>query len=206
MSLASARPLSSRSASLVTSEISPDSSAAAAGRGRPASRISRAFDSPIIRCSRQLTPNSAPDRPMLMNAEWNTALSLQRMTSQANATAMPPPAAGPRTVAISGCGQARMAFIRSRSTQSPFGPSRSASGVPPALRSAPDENARPAPRRTTTRTAVFRRRASKCASMPSATGWFIAFSRSGRFIVRRWMPSPRSSATRMSLLMSPPPL
>ena len=54
------------------------------------------------RGSIQLTPMSQPDSPMRTNATLKRADSLHTRTSDASASAKPPPAHGPLTAAITG--------------------------------------------------------------------------------------------------------
>src|ERR1700693_822997 len=119
--------------------------------------------------------------------------------SQASATFIPAPAAAPLTAATIGLDMVRMRTINcdperssgSRRFTSPF--SRAARMT---FRSPPDQKARPAPVRITTRTlssAAARARA-RSRSMPSST--FSALSRSGRFSMR--VCTPPSSASRTS--------
>ena len=55
---------------------------------------------------------SHADRPILMNAAENFADSAARRTSEPRTSANPPPAAGPLTAAMTGCGSERRCGIR----------------------------------------------------------------------------------------------
>jgi hypothetical protein len=97
-------------------------------------------------------PTSHPVRPTSTIATFMRALGAARRTSAARASARPPPVAAPWTRQMIGCGQRRirrMISLTRRCARMPeAGPADTSWG---ALRSKPAQNARPAPRRTTTR-------------------------------------------------------
>src|SRR3954471_19316440 len=124
-------------------------------------------------------------------------------TSEARASARPPPAAGPLTAEITTCGSARslgtsaaMYFCRAR----PVCGERTARSGPPmsnAVRSSPAQNPRPAPVSTSTRTDGSAARASSTACSSRRRSADSALSRSGRSRVRTTMPGSGEASRRV---------
>src|SRR5579883_2021494 len=181
---------------------SPRRSAVTASTGSAVNISSRAFPIPTRRGRNHVPPESGT-RPTRVNTWMKDARSLAIRRSAARARLAPAPAATPFTAARVGFSMVRsrrmILLYRARTT--------SPSDVSPgtwSLRSAPEQNARPAPVRTTHRTssacsASRRASCSSCASRPS-----MALRTSGLFSVMRRTPS--SVSTRSASYTCPPPL
>ncbi len=98
---------------------------------------------------------SPPDRPTLVNRNANRAAGVATRKSAASAITAPAPAAIPCTTAMTGMGHSRMfrmtsPLIRVKASSSSW-PIRSVAPMI-SLTSPPEQNARPSPRTTSTRT------------------------------------------------------
>ena len=95
---------SSKTSGGKTSVTRPILSASSDSNKRPVNMISWARAAPMRRGSNQLVPISHAERPILMNAALKRAVSEQIRRSEPRTRAKPPPAAGPFTAAMIGCG------------------------------------------------------------------------------------------------------
>src|SRR5580700_5888179 len=169
-----------------TSVTSPMRSASSAPKRRLVSMSSWALAAPTSRGSSHEVPMSQPVTPMRMNDVANTAVSDARRMSLAQTSASPPPAAGPFTAAITGCGIRRISCTSAaiaRCTAQPcwMDPRSSVPGiVPKPPRSRPAQKPRPAPVRTTARHVRSSASAARRACSSATRGAVSAFSLSGR--------------------------
>ena len=135
--------------------------------------------------------------PRVISGTAKTAVSLATMKSERIASSRPPPMANPSTAAITGTGQwrRRKAICSNISCWA-----NHVSSVIPcrSLRSAPTEKALcPAPVRTTARTVLSQKSASKQARRSSHMAVFMAFRTSGRLSST---VTPKPSALRVTLM------
>jgi hypothetical protein len=131
-----------------------DRSALSASAGRPVSSNCNAAPSPISRGSNQLEPISGK-RPIRINGGNRVIVGDPTRMSQASASDIPPPTAGPSMAAIVGCGnsQSKSTTRISRASNSPTSASDRCERYSSAAKSAPELNAPLAPVRTTVLTA-----------------------------------------------------
>jgi hypothetical protein len=135
----------------------PIRSASAASNRRLVSISSCALAAPTRRGSIQDVPMSHPVTPMRMNEVANTAAVEAIRMSLAQTRASPPPAAGPLTAAMTGCGSRRIswtsaAMVRCTAHERWTWPASSVPATTPKPpRSSPAQKPRPAPVSTTTR-------------------------------------------------------
>ena len=153
--------------------------------------ISAAMPSPTTRGSDQETPTSPADRPIRTNAALNVAAGEARRISAHSAKPSPPPAAGPLTAAITGCGSS---WNLANAPPQRCWPSIISCGlmsgsVSASSRSRPEQKPRPAPVITSTRASVSAVSASQKSCISSNISNVIAFRRSGRLSVITTMPS-----------------
>ena len=129
---------------------SPIRSARSASIGRPASSNSNAAPSPISRGSNQLAPISGK-RPILMNGGNRAIVGDPTRMSQASASDIPAPTAGPSMAAIVGCGNAQSKSTTRicRASNSATSASDRCERYSSAAKSAPELNAPLAPVRIT---------------------------------------------------------
>ena len=123
--------------------------------------------------------------PTRTSLKANSADSAATVRSHAAASPTPPPKAWPLIRPMTGFGNSQTVF--STSTKG-----LSAAPMPPAFRSAPAQNAGPAPVRTTARTSAAALAAARCARSSPTSASESAFRRSGWSSVIH-AASPRSS-------------
>src|SRR4051812_33472289 len=131
-------------------------------------------------------PSSLAVSPLLMPAARKYAGSAARRMSHARARQKPPPIAAPLTAAMTGWCIRRIVMMTSSS--SCIDRSAIVGSVSPSMpgtrpgssRSAPEQNARPAPVSTTTRTSLSALICSRVSRSGTITSKAIAFIRSGR--------------------------
>ena len=170
-------------------------SASSASKMRPVNMSSWARATPTTRGSNQLVPMSQADRPMRMNAALKRAERAAIRMSEPSTSARPPPAAGPFTAAITGCGSDRSRGINEAMCFCPSSPDcicpmPSVFGIAPnPPRSRPAQNPRPAPVRITTRQLRSARICSKASWRSATSSTVMAFNLVGRSMVTTATPS-----------------
>src|SRR4051812_33243597 len=192
ISAASSRAASSSWSAATTRLARPMRAASSASTRRPVSISSLACPVPTMRGRKYEVPMSAPETPIFTKATLKRASGAARRTSEASASASPPPAAGPLTAAMTGWGRAcslsMIPAIRSWVSRLPTTPSP----VIGSLRSRPAQKPRPAPVSTTTRTAPSPATSSSATWRSSTSSRLSALRRSGRLSVSRATPGPSS--------------
>ena len=136
--------------------------------------------------------------PRRTNTNPNRAVSAARRTSIASVIVAPTPTAAPLTAAITGLVQSKTRSVSwpplSSGTESDPPRVRQSNVSPPRSRSAPAQNARPAPVTITARTASSSSARSNASISSRAIVSVQAFMRSGRLRVIVRMPSSTSAA------------
>ena len=195
ISPASSRATASSSPPGWTLRTSPPSSASWAGNTRPVVTHSIAWLMPTIRGRNQLEPASGTI-PRRANTNPMRASSAARRMSIGSVIVIPTPTAGPLMAAITGLVESKIRSVTwpplSRATSSALWRSRQSKVSPPPARSAPTQQARPAPVTTIARTSSSASARSKASISSPAIVGVQALSRSGRSSVMVRMASATS--------------
>ena len=160
---------------------------------RPVNSSSEARPCPISRGNRAQAPMSAPARPTRVNRNAVLAPGVPSRMSQASAIMAPAPAQMPSMAPMTGCGQSRMALIRSpvmRVKASSSGMVMRVSGPMISCTSPPEQKLPPAPVTTTALTSVLARRPWNSVRSSWYESKVSGFLRSGRFSVMVPTPFP----------------
>ncbi len=172
--------------------ISPSACASSAATLRPVSRMSLARASPRWRTSQWVHPQSGA-RPRRTKIGWKTAVRSATTRSQARARLIPAPTAAPRPAATTGFGMLATAVTMSRPMSSV--PSVVVGSAARSETSAPEQNADPDPRSTTTRTASSRAAWVSSDHRRARTSRFMALRTRGRLSVISSAPSRAATST-----------
>ncbi|CAB4751588.1 unannotated protein [freshwater metagenome] len=197
ISRAIARAAAIRSSAACTLRTSPPARASDAGKTRPVNTHSVACEIPTSR-GKKYEEHASGTMPRFANTNPNLAVSLAKRKSIGRVMVTPTPTAGPLITPMTGF---RLSKIR-RETKPP--PSRGtpclvctslppfAKVSPPDDKSAPAQNARPAPVKITTLTLSSASVISSAAITSCIMRPVNALSLSGRFSVMVAIPSDRS--------------
>src|SRR5438445_683227 len=173
--------------------MTPSLCASAADSGLPVKNISYAIPVPASRGRSQLTPPSGAS-PMFTNASSRYDSGVAIRMSHARAKLAPIPAAGPFMAAITGLGIVRRRVSIGMYSLRRTLPTSSGVRIPPppavtiSVTSAPEQNARPVPVSTTTRTASSRSACLMASPSCLRVSAPMAFILSGR--LSRINPTP----------------
>ena len=198
ISLASAMAAGSRSSAGCTERTSPPSSASLAGNSRPVQDHSTALLIPTTR-GRNHDEHASGTMPRRANTKPNRACSPASRTSIGRVMVAPTPTAAPLIAPITGLRESKMrnVSIPPPSRGTPDEPTTSlpprANVSPPRPRSAPAQNARPAPVTTTARTSSSASVRSNAAIISLIIVAVNALRRSGRSRVSVATPPSTSS-------------
>src|SRR5215213_9987988 len=195
ISSASARAAPSSSSPGCTDRTSPPSSASAAVNTRPVVTHSIAREMPTMR-GRNHDEHASGTIPRRANTNPSLASSATNRTSIGRVIVTPTPTAGPLIAAKTGLSDEKIRSDTvppvSRGTASSVCTSRQSNVSPPPPRSAPAQNARPAPVTMTARTSSSASEASNASMSSRPISAVNAFRRSGRLSVMVRTPSATS--------------